>query len=148
MAEEEKKDENTKEQKSGNGSDKQGEEITIYEVIIAVLGAVFVFSSIIFMTYKAITANDRPPDLVVTKKKVEKVQAGYLLEFEVKNNGEYAGAAAVIKGELKEGEQTKETSTTTVDYVPSYSTRSGGIFFKNDPDKYTLDLQATGYSEP
>lgn len=157
MAEEEKSDknkssaENKGNSNNGNGNGKDGEEaqeITIYEWIAAALGCILVFGSISFMTYKAITATDTPPDLTVKMKSVEKVQAGYLVKFEVKNNGEYTAAVAAIKGELKNGEKAEETSTTTVAYVPSYSTRSGGIFFTKNPDDFKLDIRATGYTEP
>lgn len=135
---------------SGGGKDgkKKGEQITIYEWIIAALGCTLVFSSLVFMTYKAVTATGKPPDLIVTVQEIEEVKTGYLVKFKVKNNGEYAAAVAVIKGELKKGDKTEETSTTTVDYVPSYSTRSGGVFFTKNPKDFKVDLRATGYTEP
>lgn len=136
----------------GNGnSGKDGEEaqqITIYEWVCAALGCILVFGSIAFMTYKAVVATDNPPDLSAQVKSVEKLTSGYLVKFEVKNNGEYTAAVAHIKGELKKGDKTEESSSTTVAYVPSYSTRSGGIFFTKNPQDYEVNIRATGYTEP
>lgn len=144
-------DESNDQNSNGGNGGKTGEEaqkVTIYEWICAALGCILVFGSIAFMTYKAVTATDKPPDLTAQVKSVEKLKSGYLVKFEVKNDGEYTAAAAHIKGELKKGETTEETSTTTVDYVPSYSTRSGGIFFSKNPQDFEVNLRATGYTEP
>lgn len=92
--------------------------------------------------------NRYAPDLNTTVETVEKLKSGYVVKFKVKNDGEYSAAAAVIKGELKEGEKAVETSTTTVAYVPSFSTRDGGVFFTKNPKDYKLELRATGYTEP
>lgn len=142
------KDSGSQKDQQDDGGEGNGETITYIEWIAAGLGALLVFGSLSFMTYKAITAIGKPPDLTVRVKSIEQMQTGYLVKFEVKNNGEYSAAAANIKGELKQGDKTEETSTTTVDYVPSYSTRSGGIFFSKNPRDYQLDLRATGYTEP
>lgn len=142
-----KDEEQQKKQQQEN--DRKGKEtITIFEYAAAVLGAIFVFGSVVYMTYKAVTAEDIPPELTVQVKSVVKNQSGYLVRFEIKNDGEYTAAGAIIKGELKNGETVEETSTTTVDYVPSYSTRSGGVIFGKNPQDYNIDLRATGYTEP
>lgn len=143
-------DNNSKNSNGGNGG-KDGEEaqeITIYEWVCAALGCLLVFGSISFMAYKAATATDKPPDLSAEVKSVEKLKSGYLVKFEVKNEGEFTAAAAHIKGELKKGDKTEESSSTTIAYVPSFSTRSGGIFFTKNPEDFKLDVRATGYTEP
>lgn len=144
-----KEDSEGKNGENNSGKDKNnGGEITVYEWIVAALGCVFVFGSVAFMTYKAVTATDKPPDLTASVKSVERLKSGYLVRFEIKNDGEFAAAGAVIKGELKKDGKTEEESTTTVDYVPSFSTRSGGIFFSKDPRQYSVEVRATGYTEP
>lgn len=41
-----------------------------------------------------------------------------------------------------------ESSRATFDYVPSGPAARGGLWFTRDPARYTLTVQAVGYSEP
>lgn len=135
------------EEKKNNG-DESGKSVTALEYVVAALGCVLVFGSIAFMVYTEVVASDKPPMLNVAVKKVERLDSGYLVTFDVKNEGEYAAASATVKGELISDGKAKETRTTTVAYVPAKSTRSGGLFFSSDPDEHKLEINAMGYSEP
>ena len=60
-----------------------------------------------------------------------------------------ATAAAVqIEGELVEGERVLATSQVTLDYVPGNSERRGGLFFRENPQAYDLEIRALGYAKP
>ncbi len=41
-----------------------------------------------------------------------------------------------------------ETSTATLNFLPSSSERRGSLFFRKDPNKYELRLLPKGYAEP
>ncbi len=41
-----------------------------------------------------------------------------------------------------------ETSTATLNFLPSSSERRRGLFFREDPNKYELRLLPKGHAEP
>lgn len=53
-----------------------------------------------------------------------------------------------IEGQLNRGGSTVETSEILLDYLPSSSSRRGGLYFRNDPADYELVLRASGYRDP
>ena len=59
-----------------------------------------------------------------------------------------AAAGLTIEGELKNGEKSEETSDVTMTYIPSQSTRRGGLIFTKNPNEYQLQIRAKGYEQP
>lgn len=53
-----------------------------------------------------------------------------------------------VHGALLRGDSVGETSEAVLDHVPGRSVRHGGLFFRNDPRAYRLELRAAGYQEP
>jgi uncharacterized protein (TIGR02588 family) len=71
-----------------------------------------------------------------------------LVEFRALNEGGRTAAGLTIEGELRNGTKVVESSDTTLEYLPSHSERSGGLFFTADPREYQLELRAKGYETP
>lgn len=123
-------------------------ETPVWEWIIATVGLILVVSAIGSMLYRATSAESTPPRLKVNIKSIEPNGDGYLVKFLVKNTGNQTAAALTIEGELKSGDQSAETSSATLTYVPSNSERKGGLFFTKNPQQFELQIRATGYEEP
>ncbi len=68
--------------------------------------------------------------------------------IELRNNGTTTAAALVLEGELRNGMQTVEKSTVTMNYVPAGSTRKAGIYFTNDPKSFDLILTPKSFEQP
>ena len=115
---------------------------------IGLLGLVFVLGSIGFMLYEAAAGDSSPPDVKVEVQAITSVQNGFLVEFRVINQGGTTAAGLAIEGQLRDGTTIVETSNTTVEYVPSHSERQGGLFFRQDPQLFELQLRAKGYETP
>ena len=115
---------------------------------IALLGLVLVLGSIVFMIYEAVTGDTSPPDVLVQVESIEDAESGFLVMFRTINDGGSTAAGLTIEGTLRNGTENIETSSTTIEYLPSHSERKGGLFFTLDPRQYELELRATGYEEP
>lgn len=115
---------------------------------IGLLGLILVLGSIGFALYEAIAGDSSPPDVKVQVEGVIEAQNGFLVEFRVLNEGGRTAAGLTVEGELRDGTDIVETSETTLEYVPSHSERTGGLFFSQDPREYDLQLRAKGYETP
>jgi uncharacterized protein (TIGR02588 family) len=115
---------------------------------IGSLGFVLVIGSIVFMLYEAGRGDNSPPDVIVRMESIEPTRTGFLVMFRAVNQGGSTAAGLTIQGELRSGTESIETSSTTIEYLPSHSERAGGLFFTLDPRQYELQLRATGYEEP
>ncbi len=125
------------------------ERTSLFEWIVAAIGAILVLFSIGFITYQAIFAKDTPPNLIVNVTSVKRVSSGYLVEFNVKNEGEKTAASVSIEGKLSDSDGKEiETKTTTIEYVASKSERSGGLIYKENPEINKLEISAIGYKDP
>jgi uncharacterized protein (TIGR02588 family) len=89
-----------------------------------------------------------PPTITVVAERIVQTGSGFVVEVIARNRSPTTAAAVEIEGELKQGGQTVATSKAILDYVPGNSERRGGLFFKEDPRPYQLELRPLGYAEP
>ena len=115
---------------------------------IGLLGLLLVLGSIGFALYEAAIGDSSLPNVTVEVEEIVRLENGFLVEFRVVNQGGTTAAGLTVEGELRNGTEIVETSDTTIEYVPSRSERSGGLFFTRDPGQYELELRAKGYEMP
>lgn len=134
---------------SGGGSGGQGKQKTsAWEWVVAALSAVLVLGSMGFLLWEALTERASPPAITVQVDSIVNTGSGYVVEFRAHNRGQTTGAGVVIEGELLADTGSVETSSVTLDYVPSESSRGGGLFFSHDPARYRLRIRPKGYDRP
>ena len=115
---------------------------------IGILGLVLVLGSIGFALYEAVAGDSSPPDVNIEVESIAPVENGFLVKFRAINKGGMTAAGLTVEGELRDGTDVLETSETTMEYQPSHSERTGGLFFTRDPQEYQLQLRAKGYETP
>ncbi len=120
----------------------------VWEWIIAAIGLILVVSAIGTTLYRAVTEESTPPILEISVDLIVPTANGYLAEFRVKNTGNQTAAALTIEGELKQGEESVETSTASLAYVPANSHREGGLFFTKNPNDFEFQIRVLGYEKP
>lgn len=135
-------------QNSDNSSERQTGKTSILEWIVAVIGLILVVGTIGFMMYKAFTSKDTPPNFTTKIERIETVNSGYVVIFNLINNGEQTASGVNVEGELKNGGESLEKSGVTFDYAPSASETEGGLFFKNNPNQFQIEIHAKGYAKP
>jgi uncharacterized protein (TIGR02588 family) len=120
-----------------------------WEWVIAGAGALAILSLIGFFIYQGIASEKTPVDVVIQPQPVIPVQGGYLVPLQLTNRGANTAEGLEIEGELTDQAGTPvETSETSIDYLPPYSTTEGGLFFTEDPRQYNLQIRPKGYEVP
>ena len=132
-------------------AEQKKQETPLWERTVGIVGVLFLIGIVSFLIYKAMQPTT-PPEVTVTTEQILSVTGGYLVEIRATNVGESTGAGIEIEGTLNPSDDPQaepvETSSTTFDYIPSKSSRHGGLFFQEDPNQYILKVQARGYSQP
>lgn len=136
-----------KKEESKNEKSKE-EKPSSLEWIVAAVGILLVSGAIGFLIYRGATKGDLPPKLKIEVLSIVKADENYVVKFRVINAGEITAAGLTIEGELKNGEKSEETSDVTMTYIPSQSTRRGGLIFTKNPNEYQLQIRAKGYEQP
>jgi uncharacterized protein (TIGR02588 family) len=119
-----------------------------WEWAVALLGLGLILGSIGFLVYQVVAGDDSPPDVLVHADAILPVKTGYLVQIRAVNQGGSTAADLRIDGTLMGEGGSVETSEAVIDYVPARSHRKGGLFFTQDPRRFTLQLRAKGYVEP
>ena len=118
------------------------------EWVIGGVGAALVLGAIAYLAFLSITREQASPTISV-EARLPAQQAGetYLVRFAARNLSSSTLAAVRIRGELRTGNRV-ETTHVTFDYLPAFSTRLGGLFFRDDPARGELQIYAASYREP
>lgn len=119
-----------------------------WEWIVGALGLGLVLVVVGYIAYHAVTTANDLPSISVEVTTVEASRSGYMVRFRARNHSGATAAALRIRGELRRGSSVIERSEVTLDYLPSYSERTGGLFFQENPSGHELRVVPEGYSEP
>ena len=92
--------------------------------------------------------SDAVPILDVEAGRLVPTPHGNVLEFTIANHSPTTAASVQVEGALMRGALEAETSSATVDYVPGRSTAKGGLVFRADPRRHSLQLRVQGYELP
>jgi uncharacterized protein (TIGR02588 family) len=122
--------------------------ITLIEWIVSTTGTLLFLFTLMFVLVNAITNSKTPADIKVKLLSVHENGDDFLLNVEVENKGNASVEGLEIEALLTNAGTEIEKGVTTFDYVPGNSKRKGGIFFKNNPQDFTLTLRPLGFEEP
>lgn len=122
-------------------------EVSRWEWVAGAIGLALVLAAVGYMV-RAAMQPATPPRVAVTSDSVTAGHGGYLVHFTARNEGRTTAAGVTIEGELREATGTATRSSTTLDFVPAASSRSGGLYFQRDPRGAALVLRASGYADP
>ena len=132
---------------STSGKERQAPAIPAAEWVASAIGLILVVTTIGFLAYVALTQEQSPPDLRVEVVSTQAMRNGYLVLFEVTNQGHQTAAEVQIRGEHRASGEPEEAES-VIDYVPPGSRRRGGLTFATEPDPASLKVRALGYREP
>jgi uncharacterized protein (TIGR02588 family) len=113
------------------------------ELAMALLGAALVLGTVGFLLYQALFTKAGPPVLLLEATTVVQSEHGFLVHVTVRNEGGQTVAGLEIEGTLSQDGKQVETSRATLDFVPAFSERRVGFFFREDPRAFTLTLLET-----
>ena len=125
-------------------SQAKSEPTPVLELVLAGISAVVIAALVGYLLLLAIqSGNPRPPDVVVRLAAPERLQHGWLVRFEVANDGDEP--VGQLRLELMAGGERAET---LVDFLAAQSTTAGGFFLTRDPAGAPLQARPLGYVEP
>jgi uncharacterized protein (TIGR02588 family) len=119
-----------------------------WEWVAAAASTALVLAVVGYLLYDGVARPRTPPDIQVAADTVLRSGGLWLVEFRATNDGHETAASVKIEGELMQGDSSVEASEAVLDYVPGRSVRHGGLFFRQDPRAFRLELRAHGYQEP
>lgn len=121
----------------------------LLEWIASIVGLLLTVAMIGFIGWQALNGpGAEPPAIVVEVQHIVESADGFVVEIKAANRSPATAAAVQVRGVLSRGRREVATSQATIDYVPGHSERSAGLFFKEDPRAYRLEVRALGYTEP
>jgi uncharacterized protein (TIGR02588 family) len=133
----------------GNRAGPANAETPLLEWVAAALGLLLTLALLGVIGWEAMKGSgEQPPAVEATVEEVVPVAGGFVVEVTLRNHSPSTAAAVAFGGRLRSGGTTVESSSATVDYVPGESTRHAGLFFAEDPRRFTLEVRALGYAEP
>ena len=102
-----------------------------------------------WITYHAVVSSGGVPQLSVQILRQQPAPGGgHQVSFTIENKGSRTAASVPVKGDLMDGDNVIETQEVTFDYVPAQSLATGTLLFRTDPSAHTLDIRASGYTDP
>jgi uncharacterized protein (TIGR02588 family) len=135
------------------GHSRQGEhrrrKTPLAERAVALLGLVLVLGVAGLLVHYSVAGDRSPADVRVRLVDVIALGEHHLVRFEAFNRGGETAAQVKVVGTLQDRQgRVVEESTAQLDYVPTHSRQTGGLYFQHDPSQARLRLQAAGYSDP
>lgn len=131
--------------KKGNGgSDKNALEWSVFAFSL-----LLVLSILAYLSYKAITHEVSPPDLVLVYTSDPSEHAPYRYHVSIINDGGETAEEVNIELTLEKGGEELEAAELQVPFSPKGSRREGWIIFKTDPaEADTLVARVISYKRP
>lgn len=120
----------------------------LLEWILGALGAVLFIVGIGYLTLEGLRGNDRPAEVVFTVDEILPAGEGFLVRYTAHNRGTQTLAELHVKAEIIAGGTVMDESQSTLDFLPGHSSRVGGFYLREDPNRYRMEIRAQGYQEP
>lgn len=122
-------------------------EVSKWEWLAGAVGLVLLLAVVSFIL-RAAMQPATPPLVIVAVDSITSSGGTYLVHFTARNDGRTAAASVTVEGELRSGSGTPTRSEVTLEFVPASSSRSGGLYFRDDPRRGQLVLRPLGYADP
>jgi uncharacterized protein (TIGR02588 family) len=120
----------------------------LLEWILGTIGALLFVAGVAYLTIEGLRGEDRPAEITFTVDEVLRAGDGFLVRYSAHNQGTQTLAEVHLKAEIVAGTTVMDEAQSTLDFLPGQSSRSGGFYLKEDPNRYRLELRVEGYQEP
>lgn len=118
------------------------------EWILGAIGAVLFISAVGFLIVEGIRGPDRPGEVVLRIEEILETENTHLVRYSAYNSGSKTLADLHLSARLFDGTSEIDSAQAVLDFLPGNSTRRGGFYLREDPERYRLELRVEGYQEP
>lgn len=139
---------------TGSSSDKAGkkervaEGTSALEWAAAAVGAILFVTMIGYMAFVGAAEGNGAPAIEFSSSTAVLSSDRHLVRFQATNIGDRTVAGLVVKATLSDGQGEVESAEVTIDYLPTGSSRTGGVFFSRDPRGLELEFAPVSYVDP
>lgn len=124
------------------------ERTPIAEWVAAALGLILTVAMLGYFVREAVTDQEGPPLLVVSRGAATPTDGGFVVPVIVSNRGDATAADVEILGALERGGQVIEERRLSFSYVPAGGEARGGLLFQANPTDGRLEITPEGFAEP
>jgi uncharacterized protein (TIGR02588 family) len=128
--------------KSGPG------ETPLLEWLLGAVGVMLLLAAVSYLAYEGAANEDGPGEIVVSTTQIIETQSAYIVRFQAHNRGSATVGNLHMSARLSDGNREVEVAHVLIDYLPGRSTRQGGVYLRNDPRRYRLEIRPEGYQKP
>jgi uncharacterized protein (TIGR02588 family) len=113
------------------------------------LSFTMVAALLVYLTYDAMTRDNRPPNLIVQFGEISAQEDHFLVPVLVSNHGDLTAKDILVEVTLSNDGATSERATFEIDFLPRRATHEGWVTFRSDPSTAkALQAQVLGYQKP
>ena len=142
-------DENTKSGARHDGGPSRRQSTTsAVEWIVAAAGVTLLAVMLSYMLFIAMTDGEGAPVPVLSYTPAKPGKAGFVVDYEVANEGESAAAQLVVSGQLLIGDRVVEERFGLIDYVAQDSKQKGSLIFQRDPQCCRTMVSVSSFAVP
>lgn len=103
------------------------------EWIVAAAGVTLLVVMLSYLLFIAMAHGEGAPVPVISHKPAKPGKAGFVVDYEIANEGKSAAAQLVVTGQLLIGDRVVEERYGLIDYVAQDSKQKGSLIFQRDP---------------
>jgi uncharacterized protein (TIGR02588 family) len=118
------------------------------EWIAAACGLVLVLATLACLVWLGLDEESARVEPRVRVVAIERQGERHHVAIEVENEGTAAAAAVRVEVRLRGANGVTESAEVEFDHLPARSSRTAGVFFRNDPRAGTLEAWARSYRQP
>ena len=118
------------------------------EWLLGTFGALLLAGVVSFLVYEGVTHGDEPGAVVVRVTEIRNVGSAHLVRFSVRNFGNETLTHLHLTARLTDRAVEIESAQVVIDYLPAGSQQEGGVYLRNDPQRYALRIDPAGYMKP
>lgn len=127
---------------------RQRDATPLLEWLLGGVGVVLFIGAIAFLLYEGTRGHDEPGAVEIRIDEVMEVDDAFLVRYRAHNRGTLNLVDVHVSARVLDGETELERREARIDFLPGESSRKGGFYLREDPRRYRLDIQVSGYQEP
>lgn len=118
------------------------------EWLLGMLGLALLVAGVCYLAYLGFANPPKPGAVIVTVLDIQPVNDAHVVKFSVRNDGGENLSHLHLIARLSDGGREIESAQAFIDYLPARSEQRGGVYLRNDPRRYILQIDPAGYMEP
>lgn len=118
------------------------------EWIFGSVSAIVIAGLVLFLGYQALFGDTRPPELLVSVDRIDRLDSGTAVIVSVANRGDEAAAAVTVYASASDASGRALRKQIEFDYIAAHAMRRGAFLFPGPISSDAFELEIGGYTDP